>query len=76
MEIVKKAIPVGGVTAAELEEVRTIANAAMPQSGGMFTGEATAHQLQRNSVGLRNIAVYNNDWTTMPLTVNISFIRK
>lgn len=76
MEIVKRAIPVGGVTAAELEAVRTTANAAMPKSGGTFTGNVEACLTQRNSIGLRNIAVYNNDWTTMPLTVNISMIRK
>lgn len=52
MEIVKKAIPVGGVTKAELEAV---ANASMPKSGGTFTGKVEV------SGGSGNVDIFSDN---------------
>jgi hypothetical protein len=54
MEIVEKAIPVGGVTKTELEAV---ANASMPKSGGTFTGDVSAAPAAGTAAVVRNIMV-------------------
>jgi hypothetical protein len=54
MEIVKKAIPVGGVTKTELDAV---ANAAMSKAGGAFTGDVTAAPNTGTAAVVRNIVV-------------------
>lgn len=57
---------------------QTAANAAMPKSGGTFTGNVKAYDTNRDTVGgcLRNIAVTDSTGNTLQTTNRITMRRK
>lgn len=55
---------------------RDVANAAMPKSGGLFTGTAMADNTPYSGGCIRNIEVKSNDALTYVPTGLIYFVRK
>ena len=56
--------------------VKTIANAAMPKSGGTFTGNTIAYSTNRTTNSIRNICVYDSTGATLQSTSSIQMWRK
>lgn len=57
------------------DDASTIASAAMPKIGGIFTGNVTAYSANRTTSGLRNAIVCNSSWTPIS-TDRLIFLRK
>lgn len=64
------------VVSIELENIGTIANAAMPKSGGTFTGNVLAQTKNHSGIGLYNMSVSENDGSTVVSTTRLKFQRK
>ena len=61
----------------DVETVKTIANAAMPKSGGNFTGAAKAAYSRGGSWNIKNNAVSDSAWNEVQENISaIRFIRK
>lgn len=64
-------------TATAVQEAQNTANAAMPKSGGTFTGDAVAYSTNRTTSGLRNIEVRITDTSgDLQSTNKIIMVRK
>ena len=63
-------------TSNAVKQTYDLANAAMPKSGGTFTGAVTAHNANDNALRLRNALIQNGDGSEAVSTDYIIFRRK
>ena len=67
---------IGAASKAEVEDAKDIAGAAMPQSGGVFTGTVSVNIGNHSDTSLYNMDVWEADGSTKVSTSRIKFCRK